>query len=118
MEELGLLKLLELVSQFGLAAVVLVIWYKSDRSRERMLNAYRDDTKRLLKEHEDHVEEIERMYKNNVHLAEGFLALSKDQKDVILMNTQAWSKALAAINGNEFCPQVRLRKDAPGKVEG
>ena len=40
--------------------------------------------------------------------------VAKDLKDVVIMNTKAMTRALDAINQNQYCPQVRLEKQAQG----
>mgnify|MGYP001175417048 CR=1 FL=1 len=62
--------------------------------------------------------EIRQMYKNNVHLVEGYEGVCKDLKDVIVLNTETNTKMLDAIMTNQFCPNVRLKKVAHGEVVG
>lgn len=112
------LKLIEMFSQFGLAGVILVIWYRSDRSRERTLNKYREDMLNILHEHGKYMEETRRMYEDNVKLVRGYQALATDLKDVVLLNTQSFTHLGDAITHNQFCPMVRLEKQAKGKQDG
>lgn len=50
------------------------------------------------------------MYARNVELVKNYENISADQKDMIILNTQEWSKARNAIERNDFCPMVRLEK--------
>jgi hypothetical protein len=59
-----------------------VLWYFSTRSNNQTLQQYRQDMQRM-----------ERMYRNNVHLVEGYVSLSSDLKDIVIMNTQAMTRA-------------------------
>lgn len=111
------LKLIEMFSQFGLAGVILIIWYKSDRSRERALQKYREDMTTVLHQHEGYMQEMRRMYEDNVKLVHGYEMLATDLKDVVLLNTQSVTHLGEAISHNQFCPMVRLEKRAKGKQE-
>jgi len=62
-------------------------------------------------------ESVVRMYENNVKLVEDYEALSKDLKEVVIMNTRAVTKLNDGIEQNRFCPAVRLEKRAEG-VQG
>jgi hypothetical protein len=55
------------------------------------------------------------MYKNNATLVDQNEKLTKaynehlgEFKDIVMMNTQAYSQLTAAINQKQFCPMVRL----------
>jgi|Deesub1362A_J573_1020465.scaffolds.fasta_scaffold01454_4 hypothetical protein len=116
MDGIGSLKILEVVSQFGLPGVLLVIWYWSDRSREKMLQRYRDDMQTILRTHEQRMSEMRQMYENNVELVKDYRRLAMDQREVITLNTQTFTRLTDAIEKNQFCPMVRLEKAAPGPV--
>lgn len=116
-EQLGFLKLLEMFSQFGLAGVILVIWYKSDRSRERSQQSYQNTIREILDQYQQDMGEQRRMYENNVELVRSYQGLATDLKDVVIMNTQSMMHLGEAITHNQFCPMVRLKKDARGPVE-
>jgi len=68
------------------------------------------------KRFERRFEEVVRMYENNVSLAERQEEVARDLREVVIMNTQAMTKACDAINSNQFCPMVRLEKTAPGRI--
>lgn len=74
--------IVDLVKGFGVPGIVFVLWYFSTRSNNQTLQQYRQDMQRM-----------ERMYRNNVHLVEGYTSLSSDLKDIVIMNTQAMTRA-------------------------
>jgi hypothetical protein len=106
MDGLNLDALIKLAANFGIPGIVLVIWFFSDRSHERTLRQYRED-----------MIEQRRMYENNVELVRQYTALAKDLKDVVMLNTQTITRLCDDVNRNQFCPMVRLKKDACGRQE-
>jgi hypothetical protein len=107
----GSLGLLQVVGQFGLAGLILVLWVFSDRARSRdaaayrtdsgkMLDAYREDMKKVLEHYRQDAEEARRFYGTNVKLVEGYESLAKDLKDLIIMNTQAWTRTCVVLENN------------------
>ncbi len=97
--------IIKLMAEFGLVGVVLIMWWVDTKAMKKVLDNYRED-----------MDEIRQMYKNNVVLVEGYESLAGDLKDVIIMNTQAFTRLDDGIKGNQFCPQVRLKKEAEGVV--
>jgi hypothetical protein len=67
----------------------------------------------LLQYHADMQEQRE-MYKNNAELCRRYVQLAEDQRDVIVMNTQAMTRLVSSIDGNQYCPMIRLEKRALG----
>lgn len=117
METITLQGLIDILKQFGLPGAVLFMWWLSDKSHSKTLTAYRDDTIVQMAALREYMAEIRQMYKNNVHLLEAHEALSKDLKDVIIMNTEAMTQVCDVVKTNQFCPQVRLKKQAEGIVQ-
>lgn len=118
------LKLAEIAAQFGPWGLILVLWWLSDRSRERQINQHRQEIQQILQLYQRDMAEQREMYKNNVHLVEAYAQLTRqtqgladDLKDVVLINTQAVTAMCSDINSNQFCPMVRLQKQASGRVE-
>lgn len=99
--------IIKLLSEFGVIGVVLIMWWVDRKDLKKVLDQYRMD-----------MAEIRQMYKNNVHLVEGYEKLATDLKDVIILNTQTNSKLGKSIEDNQFCPMVRLERKAPGPVGG
>jgi len=103
MDNISIQTIIDFVSKFGLTGAVIVMWWISDKSHQRTLAAYRDD-----------MTELRQMYKNNVHLVEAHEALSKDLKEIIVMNTEIMTQLVESIRTNQYCPGVRLEKRAKG----
>ncbi|MBW2093009.1 MAG: hypothetical protein JRI34_12915 [Deltaproteobacteria bacterium] len=114
MEALSFMKLAEIAGQFGLPGLLLALWFMNDRSRAKSLEAYRMDMAKTLDHYQQDMGEIRRMYENNVRLVEAYEPLARDLRDVVIMNTQAMTRALEAIEKNQYCPMVRLKKEAEG----
>lgn len=62
-------------------------------------------------------ERVVRMYEDNVILVNNYSNLAKDLHDVVIMNTQAMTRLIDSIKTNQYCPAVRLEKNATG-VQG
>jgi hypothetical protein len=107
----------KLVSSFGIPGIIFVVWFFSEKSHERTLQAYREDTLRQQKIYQDGLAEVRRMYEDNVELVKAYAMLASDQKDVLIMNTQGLTRLCDQIEKNQFCPMVRLKKQATGREE-
>lgn len=125
---MGLGDLLQYAANFGLSGVILLIWWLDQRAMAKMqaqyredmaktLDQYRKDIAAALEQHRQGTEAHWKMYEHNVELVKRYGELAADQKDMILMNTQAWTRTHEAVEGNRFCPMVRLEKKAAG-VQG
>jgi len=104
-------------SSFGIPGIIFVVWYFSERSHDRTLRAYREDTLRQQKVYEDGLAEVRRMYEENMELVRAYSNLASDQKDVLIMNAQGFARLSDQIGLNQFCPMVRLKKQASGKED-
>lgn len=97
--------------------IVFILWYFSTKATDRTLLIYREDFLAAQAKHSKEIAEIRQMYENNVKLVQDYGMLASDLRSVVTLNTQCWQRALDDINRNQFCPYVRLRKEAPGKVD-
>lgn len=61
-------------------------------------------------------EKVVSMYEDNVSLVKDYSKLAIDLHDVVIMNTQAITKLVENIRTNQYCPAVRLEKEAKGVV--
>lgn len=52
-------------------------------------------------------ESVVQMYENNVKLVKAYDEVSKDLKEVVVLNCQAMQKVCDKIDLNQFCPIVR-----------
>lgn len=110
--------IISIVSNFGVPGIIFVIWWFSSKDQEKIIRQYRDDTKRMQETAASALAEMRKLYDNNVDLVRRYIDLSGDLKEVVIMNTQAWQRCHDAINGNQFCPNVRLKKAAIGDQQG
>lgn len=115
MDGIGLSHVIPIVSNFGIPGLVLLLWYLSDRAFQKALTQYREEALATRKQYESDIGEIRAMYEKNVDLVKGYAGVCKDLKDIVVLNTQAWQRTSDDINRNQFCPMVRLRKEAEGR---
>ncbi len=118
MDQLALDLAVKLASSFGIPGIIFVVWYFSERSHERTIQAYREDTLRQQKVFQDGLAEVRRMYEDNADLVKAYASLASDQKDVLIMNAQGFARLSDQIDRNQFCPMVRLKKQASGTEVG
>lgn len=121
MIDLTFKQILDVVGAFGVPGIVLIIWWLSDKSANRtmaeyraLLDQYRTDMAKEACRHDCAIQEMRQMYENNVELVKNYLRLAGDLKDIIIINTQKWQETHDKIVSNQFCPNVRLKKDAEG----
>jgi hypothetical protein len=50
------------------------------------------------------------MYTTNVALVKDYSSVSKDLKDLVVLNTQAMTNLTHDVRENQYCPQVRIEK--------
>ena len=98
---------MEALKSYGITGLIIVLWWLNMWFFWRILKNYKSD-----------MDEQRRMYANNVKLVESNDQLARDLKDVVIMNTQVMTKLVESINTNQYCPQVRLEKQARGKQGG
>jgi len=106
MDGLSFSVLLEVFKSFGFAGIIVLIWWVDSKNIHKVLARYQADMK-----------EIRLMYESNVRLVTHYEDLARDLKDVVLMNTEAMTTLAKDVRGNQFCPMVRLEKQAQG-VQG
>lgn len=61
-------------------------------------------------------ERVVRMYEDNITLVKDYNSLANDLHDVVIMNTQAMTRLIDSIKTNQYCPEIRLKKEARGLV--
>jgi len=104
--ELSLSMILKVVSELGILGLVIIMWWTDMKNIRTILNQYKDDMK-----------EMRQMYANNASLVKKYENLAGDLKDVIVMSTQSLTQMGDKISSNQYCPAVRLEKEAKG-VQG
>lgn len=117
MDQIALDVAVKIVSSFGIPGIIFVVWYFSERSHEKTIMSYREDTLRQQKVFEEGLAEVRRMYEDNVELVKVYAGLASDQKDVLIMNAQGFARLSDQIGLNQFCPMVRLKKQSSGREE-
>lgn len=113
-EGVSLEGIVKLVSNFGMPGLVMVLWYLSDKSHDQTLKQYREDILEQRRMYEDGLKEVREMYERNVLLVKDYASVAGDLKDIIVMNTQTMTRLCDDVNRNQYCPMVRLRKEAAG----
>lgn len=116
MEQLGLDYLLKLIKEFGLPGMIFLVWWLDQKSQRTMLRAYREDTTLILKKYKEDMENQRQMYESNAALVKSYEGLAGSLKDVVILNTQAITRQCDLIANNQYCPNVRLRKESPGVI--
>lgn len=96
--------LFKAAANFGIPGIIVIIWYLSDRTTQRILRQYRED-----------MVAQRRMYESNVALVKDYASVAADLKDLIVLNAQALQGLKDGIETNQFCPMVRLEKLAKGR---
>lgn len=113
--------LISTVTNFGVPGIIFVIWYFSEKSHERTLLAYREDTVQNMAAHQQHLAEMRRqyeqgmseirtMYENNVDLVKRYASMASDLKELVVHNTQVMTKLCEEVCSNQYCPLQRNDK--------
>lgn len=76
----------------GPILAVLVLWYFGDKSRERDLRSYREDTKMILAAYQSDMVAMRQMYDNNVLLVKNYQSLCGDLKDIVILNSKGFQQ--------------------------
>jgi hypothetical protein len=80
--------IVKFVPVMGPAGIVLLLWYLSDKSNQRTLAAYREDTLVQQRNHEKALAEVKQMYLDNVELVKDYHAIADGLQSLIVLNTQ------------------------------
>jgi hypothetical protein len=123
METVSLGVLLDVLKNFGPIGLIAIMWWVDNRNIKKIIDENRHHNDNVLDGYKRDMLEIRRMYENNVHLVQCYVDLTKDYKsltadlkDAYILNTQAFQRLSDDVEGNEFCPHVRLQKKASGVV--
>lgn len=109
-EVMSFSQLTALFKDYGPFGIVVVMWFFDLRQMRKMASSYRDDVKDILSEHKKYMTEIRQMYENNVVLVDNYESMAKDQKDIIIMNTQSLTQLHDDVHQNQYCPYQRVEK--------
>ncbi len=98
------------LSAYGPIGLLVVIWYVDIRMMRKMVADHRKETTKILSEHRQYMDDLRRMYENNVELVKTCERLATDLHETVIMNTQAMQRLADDINRNQFCPLQRVEK--------
>lgn len=102
---------LDVLSNFGIGGLVLILSWLYQRQIDRILRETKKHHEDLMNQYRQHFEALKRMYENNAELLKRHQSLSEDMKDIVVMNTQALTALNDSIRSNEYCPLVRTKKE-------
>ena len=133
MDGLSFKALVDLVSGFGIPGIFFIVWYFSEKSHEKTIAAYREDTLKQQAEHHSQIlkmqadfqtqvlrmrddsdkrmEQLWRMYENNAELVKAWEKIGNGLQDTVVLNTQTMQRMIDVCVNNQFCPNVRMPKD-------
>lgn len=124
MESVSISLIFDVLRNFGPIGLIAFMWWVDIRNMRKILDENRRYNDEVLTAYRKDMAEIRGMYENNAHLVERYVelardykSLTKDLKDAYILNTQAFQRLSDDIEGNLFCPYVRLEKKAHG-VQG
>lgn len=106
--------MVEIIKTYGavgclMVCAIILLWMVW-----RMADNYRKDMMTSLSEHRSQMDEVRKMYENNVSLARNYEAIAGDMHNLIVMNTQTLQQLSDEVRQNQYCPYVRLEKRSKG----
>ena len=107
MESIGLVGLFEIIKNFGIVGLVIMLWWLDQKKVYKILDKYTTD-----------MAEQRRMYESNVSLVKDYESIAGDLKDMVIITTQAITKLSDEIRQNEYCPMQRVNKKKVIKEAG
>lgn len=123
MESVSLSLVFDVLKNFGPIGLIAVMWWVDNRNMRKIMDENKRYNDEILTGYRRDMSEIRNMYENNVHLVDRYVelardykSLTKDLKDAYILNTQAFQRLSDDVEGNQYCPQVRLEKKAQGAV--
>lgn len=107
-------KIWEIAANLGVPGLVLVIWYFNDRRYARLMEEAKQQTATILRQYRDDFHAVKQMYENNVELVRNYNSLADKLHNTVLFAASNMQSMEDAIKTNQFCPYVRLEKQAKG----
>lgn len=86
-------ELLFFFQSLGPWGIVGFLWWQGQRDRKKENEKWEERFESVVRMYEDAV----KRYEDNVKLVKGYEKISSDQQDIILLNTQAWTKLTTII---------------------
>lgn len=112
MGELGLQYALDIIKALGLPGIIFIIWWMDQKAQTRMLNAYREDTKKTLAQYHDDMVAMRQMYDSNVILVKQYGDLCTNLREIVVVNTAQMANMNNLVENNLFCPLMRKEAKA------
>jgi hypothetical protein len=115
-EGVNLMVILEVISKYGTLGVLIIVWWTDRKQLREQNDQHKKDINAVLDRYKEDMVEQRKMYDGNVKLVKAYETVSSDLKEVVMMNTQAVTQLCVDVQTNQFCPNVRLEKQAKGVV--
>ena len=106
--------LLGVLTEYGPYGLLIFMWWNDMRAIRAQQTQHAKEMQTMMDRYAGDMSEMRQMYQNNVELVKTSNKLAEDLKDVVMINTQAFQRLDDAVEGNRFCPMVRLEKQAHG----
>jgi uncharacterized protein YegL len=111
--------ILQTVQTLGLPGLIFVIWWWDGKKAVEREESRRTELAAVLAQYREDITAIRSLYESNVRLVDDYATAFKrldtiytETISVISLNTQAQTKLVEKIKGNQFCPLVREKGGA------
>jgi len=112
--DLSLSSVLKYAAEYGPYGLLLFMWWTDMRALRVQQERHSEEFRKTMSRYASDMADMRHMYENNAELVRHYESLAKDLKDVIIVNAQAFQRLEDSIRHNQFCPMVRLEKQAYG----
>ena len=113
MDGINLAVIVEIITRYGLTGILAIFWWSERKENKES----KTQITIILQQYKQDMVEMRKMYESNVTLVKGYQSVAGDLKEVVIMNTQAMTELCLDVRTNQYCPNVRLEKQAKG-VQG
>ena len=120
----NLMLLIALPGGLALILSVVFLWLYMRRTDRLMLRSdqlaesYRSDMDAAMRQAASHQAELRQMYENNVELVRQAQRTADSLQTTIVTSTTTMAELATLVRTNQYCPKVRLEKDARGPQGG
>lgn len=111
MDSIGFTTVLDILGKFGTVGLILFMWWYDSKYMREQAAQHKKDLETVLAQYKQDMSEQRKMYENNVKLCESFASISKDLRDIVILNTQQITTMAGEIRQNEYCPMIRVKKE-------
>lgn len=116
MESFGIKVMVDLMQAFGLPGLLFIVWHFD---RQRYDELLRKHDKEMAGQNErtlSFLVEMRGMYDSNVELVKTCQKQQAEGHDLLVLVAQSLQRMQDDIRGNQYCPNVRLKKDSVGAM--